>query len=179
MISFDSTYPFHLEGGVTVTVRRLSVIERAKRDLPIAAAQRRYDELILEYRTLPEKPEDDTPEQRRERTRLNSEIAGVLWLEIKPVVIRAGVEKIEGIETDGRPITVEEFLKFGDEAMIDAVYVVCDLAARLDADKLKNLQSPGTSNAPAAQSGENTTAESAGNPATTSPATVESTSPQT
>lgn len=177
MISFNSTYPFHLEGGVTVTVRRLSVIERAKRDLPIAGAQQRYDELLMEYRALPENPEDDTAEQRKERARLNSEIAAVLWLEIKPVVIRAGVEKIEGIETDGRPITVEEFLQRGDEAMLDAVYVVCDLAARLDADKLKNLQSLGTSNAPAASSSENMTAEPAETPSTTSSETAGSISP--
>lgn len=177
MISFDSTYPFHLEGGVTVTVRRLSVIERMKRDLPIAEAQRRYDELLAEYRALPEKPDDDTADQRRERARLNAEIASVLWLEIKPAVIRSGVEKIEGIETDGRPITVEEFLQRGDEAMLDAVFVVCDLAARLDADKLKNLQSLGISNEAAAPSSENTTAEPVETQSSTSPEIVGSTSP--
>lgn len=179
MLQFLPTYTFPA-GGATFTVRRLSVIERAKRDLPLAEHQGRYSDLLDERRLFsPEKDVEPTPEQRKELRRIDLEIDSVLNLHLKEAIIRAGLVKIEGIEVDGRPITIDEFLQFGDEDLIDQAFVFCDLASQLDSARLKNLQSPGTSPALVATPGENTSATIADAAGTTATETAENTSPAT
>ncbi len=176
MLNFCPTYQLTLrDGAVTITVRRLSVLERAKRDLPIAEHQQRYEELLNEYRDLAEQPADDTAEQAKLRRRLNAEISQVLNLHLKPAILKAGLVEVAGIEFDGRPISVDEFLQYGDADLIDDAFVACDLAARLSAEQLKNWQSPGISSEAAAGPGGNTTADSAAQTAFTTTETAAST----
>lgn len=180
MLNFCPTYDIPIrEGAVTVTVRRLSVLERAKRDLPIAEHQQRYEDLLNEYAALPDDPKSDTPEQHRERRRLNIEVGQVLNLHIKPVILRAGLVEVKGAQVGGRPMTVEEFLELADADLIEEAFVACDLAARLGVEQLKNLQSPGISSVPAAGPGENTTAGSVAPTGSTSIETAANTSPAT
>lgn len=180
MLNFCPTYDIPIrDGAVTVTVRRLSVLERAKRDLPIAEHQQRYEELLGEYAALPEKADDDTPDQKRERRRLNIEIGQVLNLHIKPVILRSGLVEIKGAEVGGRPITVDEFLQLADADLIDEAFVACDLAARLGVEQLKNLQSLGTSSVRAAGPGENSTAANVAPTDSTESVTAASISPTT
>lgn len=173
MISFQSTYKVPIRDGASVTVRRLSVIERVKRDLDIAEVQREYEELIHQYRALPEDG-DATPEQQSERRRISVAISRLLNETIKPHIIRAGVVSFEGIELDGEPITVEQFLSVADDDILEAVFIACEAGAKLSSEELKNLPSLGTSNAEAAGSSENTIAESAASHDSTSPAIAES-----
>jgi hypothetical protein len=113
-----------------------------------------------------------TVEAKREKRRIESKIAEILNLHIKPHVIRKGLVAING-DTGA----VEDLLSTGDEKLIDEIYVFCDLAARLSADQLKNLQPPGTSGDPAAQTNASSNAASVEKPATTSNETAVATSP--
>lgn len=155
MLSFESefTIPSKLKDekgqllypGVSFTVKRLSSVARANRDLECGDALDELEVMRRQFAALPEKSEDDTPEQAQERAKVTSKFNRIQQAKVAPVVIRAGLIKMDGVAG-----TIEDFLDRGDEALIDEAYVLCEAAAKMSAEQLKNLASPGTSTTAAA-----------------------------
>ena len=140
MLSFAKTYRIKSQKleGVTYVIRRLSSIERSSLELENATAYEAIAEIRREIDALPEEKEDapSSPERERLYERLLLNLKAKLF----PVVLRAGVESVEGVEGD-----IDHLIAHGDDEMLTEMYGICQVAARMTAEQLKNWESAGTS----------------------------------
>jgi hypothetical protein len=180
MLNFDTevTVPSVAVPDVQFTVRRLSRVERAKRDLTIAEYQVRHDEIdrtaakLLEpfhdqikewakqYRDGEEQTDPDflpTDLAHQVRT-LRHEQAALMDAYIRPATIRAGLVSIEGLCYRGKPATAELLIANGPDELIDEVFNAIAVHARLSVPQVKNSESLSGSNDAVTASEMNTTA---------------------
>lgn len=133
--------------GVSFTVRTLNKIQRAKRDLLIIETRQQMSALVREYGPLAEL-ETPTPEQAKRKALIDVEYT---WLEdrdLKPALLRAGIVSVEGMEIDGKAVTVDALIESAGadyDALIDEMYTACEAASGLSATETKNSSSDTTS----------------------------------
>lgn len=158
--------------GVSYTVKRLSFVERGNRDLGMAEALEELDAISKEYKTLPKdknegKKDDegndlepdyseDTLEQAKRRSVLDTRYTRIRDTKVIPAVIKFGLISVQGVEG-----TVDELLATADREFLREAYAFCEAASQLSAEQLKNLASPGTSQGAVAGQSENSTATTA------------------
>jgi hypothetical protein len=170
--------PELLYPGVGYVIKRLSVIERAQRDLALAEDIHQLEEWQAELETLPAPPKVKpgetvlvkdgetppllpTPEQATRRRYLSRKINSLMNAKIKGPIIRAGLVSVSGLAVNDQPMTIDQFLSLADEPLIDEAYIFCEGASRLAIEQLKNWQSAGISPAVEAGREKSTTAEPA------------------
>jgi hypothetical protein len=159
--------------GVSFTIRILNEIQRAKLDLEILDKRVEYSELWAEIERLPTAPEliegqpvpDDPDRIAREKLRIKAGL--ILSVHIKPATIRHGLLKIEGLELDDAPATVESLIESGPSELINEIWIAITREASLTAEQRKNLLSPSISAAPEGGTKSTTSADSAETTATT------------
>lgn len=158
MLSFDKQYtiPSKVAAGVSFTVRRLSLIERANRDLESAESLDKLDDLRRQFELLPQDAKHDTADQAALRIQIDNQYMRILHAKVFPVVIRAGLLAVDGF--DG---SVDDLLQCGDSDLLNEAYTYCEAAAKLTAEQLKNLASPGISDAAVAGQSETSNAATA------------------
>jgi hypothetical protein len=157
MLSFKPTYtiPSSIQTGVSFTVKRLSAIDRANRELEnadafdaLAQIQRDHSRLpkavvIKEFREGNEVEIDtypnDTPEESDRRAALNTRFKRLLNAKIYPIVFESALQAVSGFES------VEAFISAASDELLSEAYICCEAASRLTAEQLGNLESPGTS----------------------------------
>lgn len=163
MLDFLPTVTFtsRVNPEVSFVVKRLSVIERTRRDASIVEQQLEYQQLLEEIEGLEYEDEGKKkPKDAARFRRVDAQIANLLRLHLQPTIIRAGVLEIHGVTLDGEPITVDQFLEVADEDLLFDAYLFADMASRLDMEALKKLASLGTSRGQAATEIPNTNAGS-------------------
>lgn len=148
--------------GVSFTVRRLNVIERAKRDAKMLPARSRYSDILDRMRTLSVDPDADdyksAPGKENQFNAAWSELIHVENGEIRPAYIRAGLVSVDGLTIDGAAPTVEAFLAGAPDPLIIEVFAACRAASDLQEELRKNSESPTTSDAAADGQASDTTA---------------------
>jgi len=159
MLSFDTTVTKDSTAyeGVRFTVRVLSDLERAKRDLLIMEDIARIAELMPQRDAClvddpPVEGKDPTqrvdPAKRAEFTRIKYELDGAV-ARVRAAKINYSFVGIEGVETGGKPATIAQILASGHDKLIEEIEAACAEAEGLSATARKNSPSPGTSPAPA------------------------------
>ncbi len=136
--------------GVKITVRRLTQIQRAMRDLDcmeqqvrIAEIQAELDELVKPFRKTDDADEQELPRDVVAKgTRLLNERNALEAAYVKPSTIRAGLIRIEG---EGVARNADELIENGPDALIDEVYTEISRASGLTVDERKNSSSPSDS----------------------------------
>ena len=159
MLSFKPTYtiPSNLQKGVSFTVKRLSTIARAERELENADSFDALAQIQREHARLPKavlvkETQDgkeveidtypnDTPEESDRRAALNIKFKRLLNAKIYPIVFASTLESVSGFES------VETFIATASDEVLSEAYIVCEAVSRLSAEQLGNLESPGTSSA--------------------------------
>ncbi|MEN6534962.1 MAG: hypothetical protein ABFD89_14945, partial [Bryobacteraceae bacterium] len=146
--------------GVKFTVRRLNYISRCERDLGMLSNRSRLIGIMREMEALCDGGTLERGADGRVTNvakgkesafrQLDNEYAMIHQTAIVPAYIRAGLESVEGLDVDGKPADVESFLKAAPDALLDEVFAACHAASDLTDDQRKNLQSPGSSDAPEA-----------------------------
>lgn len=146
--------------GVIFYLRKMTEGRRLDLRTRIAEPNRRVMEILKEQAVI-----EGVAEGERDTAKwlqLQDEFDGLMLEKINPEWIKWGVKHIEGIESDGVPLTVDTWkdwpsLLFGE--ILDAVKQEAELLG----SERKNLPSPTTSGAPEAGSLTRTTAPSAEN----------------
>jgi hypothetical protein len=179
---FDSTITLDSSTceGVRFTIRRLTKVTMAKRDMEILDQQVRFAELNERIDAL-RKPygDDEEPplEVRVEMTRYDRERGVIIDSAFKPATIKAALVSIDGYELDGKRVTAAMLLENGPNELIDEVWIAINKHSILTVDQAKNLQSPSTSEGKADGVIQSSTATSADGSDTTSGGSVTNTSP--
>jgi hypothetical protein len=145
---------------VSFTVKALNVIERARRDMSMAAARseclrlnRERDALLKAL--LPRTDGDFSgytyaeietlAEADKQRVYLLLEQSDLVHnSEILPAEIRAALVSVEGIESGGQPATIETVLSAAPSDLIDEIHAACISASGLTGEQEKNSPSPGS-----------------------------------
>ena len=180
MIDFQPTVtvPSDSLPGVSCTVRRMSCVARATRDLTVAEEQLRVAELreriTIEKRDWPdikETAEDGTvmfspnPGMPLDVTvriaRYDREMGALIDGFLKPATIRAGLVSIEGLTYAGETPTAELLLANGPDSLIDEIWTAILLNAALTQEKKETSPSPSTSEDPEQPADRTTTAATA------------------
>jgi hypothetical protein len=191
MLNFQPTVTFDSKScpGAKITVKRLSAVKRAERDMEIAETNLRIAEIQAQLDALREpyatdKSKDGRPvkwagmsiKERVEDVRLEMESGALYNRFTKPTYIRYGFVSVEGMQHDGQPITAESLIELGPDSLLDEVYLAVAIHSALTFDQIKNSQSPTTS-IEAGTVGENSsTANGASEPESIVTATAASTS---
>lgn len=180
-MNFESkiTHESRTVPGVKFTVRRLNVVQRAKRDAPLLQQRVRLTEIDHRLRSLPEIPVDGHDPFGPDRAALNVELQDLENLHFRPAYLRAGLISVEGIEIDGAPVTAQTLIESGPDDLIIEIYNACMSASEMNAVQQGNLQSPITSAEQEGGGESNTTVTSAAATDTISTAIAASTSPTT
>lgn len=155
MLNFEPTVTIDAQSspGVRFTVKRLSQMERAKRDMQIAVHTLRIGEIAARVKEIREpyqaKEGEQAPkmpiEDQVEITKLDRE-AGVLWnLHVKPAFVRAGLVSVDGMTHGGKPVTADSLLEYGPDDLTDEVWLAVSNNASLTYEQAKNSPSPFTS----------------------------------
>lgn len=142
MITIQSKIPFDSEAaeGVKYVLRRLSKIQRAKRDLAVSKERVRFSDLMREFLTLPDGSDEKpaTPEQLERRRILDYEMTLLMDAHLKPAAIRAGLVSIEGFSVEGFPGAADAVIECGGDELIDEIWGHCESLAGLSMDDQKN-----------------------------------------
>lgn len=139
--------------GVKFTVRRLSVRERAVRDLPLVDVRFRITEL---YRRLEEvkdkikapdgKSEADLDRLRLDAVRIDHEVGLLINAEMRPAYLKASLVSVEGLP---KKLSVQDLIDAQElDPLLEEIYAAGIAAAGMGADEIKNSPSPGTSQDP-------------------------------
>lgn len=150
--------------GFKATIRVLNVIERAKRDLPVAAARSEFQRLHREKNTLlntalnrpPDSFEPATVEQIRAlpaatQDRLYALATQAQLLqqaELMPADLRAAIVSIDGLSFNGAAATIDSLIAHAPDTLLDSLYEAVSDAAGLTAVQEKNSPSRGYSGNP-------------------------------
>lgn len=155
MLNFDTKITHQSEAfpGVAFIVRRLNQIQRAKRDLSIVEHRRAFSDLHARFQKLVEEVKalrdagsaDAATATEKTALDIDLEAGRLLDIHIKPAVIRSGLLSISGLSLDGQEATIAAITDHAPDALIDEIYVACELASGLTADQQKNSQSPSDS----------------------------------
>lgn len=87
--------------------------------------------------------------------------------EMQPALVRWGLAKIEGLEIDGSPATVDSLLDAGPLELFTEIAEKISRVMQLSAVEARNLSSPTTSGAPVAEATSDSSASPASSAATT------------
>jgi hypothetical protein len=131
--------------GVRFTVRNLSVVERAERDLRLLDIDARVQELVAKIRGVVDAEQKPLAGREQEFQKADSELGLVLIAKKYPEIIHTSLISIEGLEVDGRAATVEDVIHCQDRALFYEVLGACLAGDGLSAVQEKNSPSPGTS----------------------------------
>ena len=171
--------PSKVLSDVTLTVRRLSSVERAKRDLIVVLDTVRIAELneLLKALAEPwqkfnEKGEpiaDSGPpmplDVRVEYEKLDREMGAIMNSALKPATVRAGFVSATGLLYDGKEATAELILANGPDDLINEVWALIEAHQRLSVEEKKTSQSSGTTDVAEPQALSSSTAAGANAPA--------------
>jgi hypothetical protein len=146
---------------VRFTVKVLNVIERARRDMSMAAARAEYLRLNRERDALlkaliPRSAGDFSvptydevnalPDADQQRIYQLIEQAELVHNgEILPAEIRAALVSIEGVESGGQPATVETIISAAPSDLLAEIHAACVSASGLTGEQEKNLHLLGSS----------------------------------
>lgn len=167
MVKYSSTrrVESRLYPGVSYTLKRMSDARRQELLRAIAPAKEKEREFARRFRELdakrvPAKNEDGTPkmneetgEQIREFTDkeieqemmyLLDDLTAFKQSEVYPAYIRWGLSKIEGLEIDDQPATVETLLELGPDDLVEEILAEIQGRSELSGDEEKNFASPST-----------------------------------
>lgn len=180
-MTFESktTHESQVHAGVRFTIRRLNVIQRAKRDSPLLQQRTRLTEIEQRIGEMTPGPKEGTDPHQIERARLQAEAKDLEDLYFRPAYIKAGLISIEGCDVDGKPMNAEAVIDSAPDGLITEIYIACIDASGLSPTEMGNLPSPSTSPEPEVGSASNTSADPASTTATTISATAAATFPAT
>jgi hypothetical protein len=131
--------------GVTYVIRRLSKLQRAKRDIPVLAERVKFTELYKEYQKLDEPKDAAVHETNAPRlAALDYEMGLLMDAHLKPAAIRAGLVSIEGFAVEGYAQAADAVIQCGDDSLIDEIWGHCEALAGLSGEQQKNSSSPTT-----------------------------------
>lgn len=127
---------------VSFTLKKLSHGRRLKIDLALADHRAKVRELSQEFMTI---AEDDSSEARLRKIRLDSQTRFVIEEHFKPTYLREALDKLEGLEIDGAPATLENLFSDGPVELIEEIYQTIQNNIGLTLDEIKNSERPTTS----------------------------------
>jgi hypothetical protein len=188
MISLSSrlTMESQLLPGVRVHLKKFSVEARSRVVLALAEYRAKANDLyrqMLDAVVIPDDTDEtgkvtqpgDPPAVREQkailRARILMELEALADAYIKPAQLRTYVERFEGVEMDGQPLTVDQL----PPEIADEIYEFMEANNGLPPFAGNNSSSPSPSVTPGDGSSPNTTATTAGTKDSGVIATVEST----
>lgn len=132
-------FPSPTVTGVAFVVKRLNVVERAKLELLHAEDYDRLAEIQRQIEALGPQAEDSASEQPA--TKINilkglvSSYEMQLYARVLPVVVRAGLQRVDGFEGD-----VEAFLSTALDELVTQAYIFVEMAGRRNRAALEALE---------------------------------------
>ena len=142
-----STFESENFPGVSVMLRRMTEGRRIELRKLIAEPNRRIRVIIRDQAIVEKEPEETRDNAKW--LELQDEYDGIMVEKINPAWITWGVRQIEGLEVDGRTLTVEDW-KDWPSALFNEVLDAVKNETELNGVQRKDPESPTTSGAPAA-----------------------------
>jgi hypothetical protein len=167
--------------GVSFTVRRLNVIQRARRDGALLAHRAEWRKRLAEYAAfrreqLGEMKAEErdakiaalAPDVQARLMTLEHEADQIHFGHILPGTILAAFHSVDGFFINGKNSqTPQEFIESAPDELLIEVYEACEAASGLSEEQQKNLPPPGTSAGREVGSSQASTVEPAGNSGST------------
>lgn len=157
----ETTRRIHSEAfpGVTFLLRKMTEGRRMELRRIISEPNLRVREILREQDAI-YKTEENNQDTLKWMT-LQDELDGLMLEKINPAWVLWGVKQIEGLEVDGRPLSVEDWSDW-PSALFDEVLSAVKAEAELNGAERKNFSSPTTSGDLERLSQEATTVETVG-----------------
>ncbi len=145
--------------GVSFLLRRMTEGRRIELRKKLGPTNAKIRELLREQGKLLEAPEDAQDHNRI--LELQDEFDGLMLEVVNPTTLLWGVKQIEGLEVDGKVLTLEDWLEW-PSALFREILNAVNAEAELNGNEIKNSSSGSTSGRPEDGNPKLTTVASAG-----------------